>query len=129
MTADEKHGWTPGDASALSHRARAFKLFAEKALGVVSDMPERTIIFLHLTLQRIFYQLRAQMEKRRLAFICTGRSVWQNVRIATLTAMYAISRLTSHASRKLSTVRWTHCAPAQARAPSPASFWAAVRRR
>ncbi len=40
MTADEKHGWTPGDASALSHRARAFKLFAEKALGVVSDMPE-----------------------------------------------------------------------------------------
>ncbi|MNE47818.1 Non-canonical purine NTP pyrophosphatase [compost metagenome] len=40
MTADEKHGWTPGDASALSHRARAFKLFAEKALGVVSDTPE-----------------------------------------------------------------------------------------
>ncbi|MDT6940015.1 RdgB/HAM1 family non-canonical purine NTP pyrophosphatase [Brucella pseudogrignonensis] len=37
MTADEKHGWKPGDASALSHRARAFKLFAEKALGVVSD--------------------------------------------------------------------------------------------
>ncbi|MFQ0815478.1 non-canonical purine NTP pyrophosphatase [Brucella anthropi] len=36
MTADEKHGWKPGDASALSHRARAFKLFAEKALNVVS---------------------------------------------------------------------------------------------
>ncbi len=34
MTADEKHGWKPGDASALSHRARAFKLFAEKALNV-----------------------------------------------------------------------------------------------
>lgn len=34
MTADEKHGWKPGAASALSHRARAFKLFAEKALNV-----------------------------------------------------------------------------------------------
>ncbi len=34
MTAEEKHGWKPGDASALSHRARAFKLFAEQALGV-----------------------------------------------------------------------------------------------
>ena len=29
MTAQEKHGWKPGDAEALSHRARAFKLFAE----------------------------------------------------------------------------------------------------
>ncbi len=37
MTADEKHGWKPGDASALSHRARAFKLFAEKKLGVVAS--------------------------------------------------------------------------------------------
>ncbi|PWL19314.1 non-canonical purine NTP pyrophosphatase, RdgB/HAM1 family [Falsochrobactrum shanghaiense] len=37
MEADEKHGWKPGDASALSHRARAFKLFAEKTLGTVSD--------------------------------------------------------------------------------------------
>ena len=28
MTADEKHGWTPGEAPGLSHRARAFaKLF------------------------------------------------------------------------------------------------------
>lgn len=34
MTADEKHGWKLGDASALSHRARAFKLFAEKVLNV-----------------------------------------------------------------------------------------------
>ena len=34
MTADEKHGWKPGAASALSHRARAFKLFAEKVLNV-----------------------------------------------------------------------------------------------
>lgn len=32
MTADEKHGWKPGDAHALSHRSRAFKLFAEQAL-------------------------------------------------------------------------------------------------
>ncbi len=32
MTADEKHGWKPGDAAALSHRARAFKLFAETHL-------------------------------------------------------------------------------------------------
>lgn len=29
MTAEEKHGWAPGQAEALSHRARAFKLFAE----------------------------------------------------------------------------------------------------
>ncbi len=32
MSAEEKHGWTPGDAAALSHRARAFKLFAEQCL-------------------------------------------------------------------------------------------------
>jgi XTP/dITP diphosphohydrolase len=32
MTAGEKHGWKPGDAAALSHRARAFKLFAETHL-------------------------------------------------------------------------------------------------
>lgn len=34
MTADEKHGWKPGDAQALSHRARAFKAFAHDCLGV-----------------------------------------------------------------------------------------------
>ncbi|KRD73113.1 MULTISPECIES: RdgB/HAM1 family non-canonical purine NTP pyrophosphatase [Sinorhizobium/Ensifer group] len=33
MSADEKHGWKPGDAQALSHRARAFKIFAETCLG------------------------------------------------------------------------------------------------
>lgn len=33
MSADEKHGWKPGDANALSHRARAFKVFAETCLG------------------------------------------------------------------------------------------------
>ena len=33
MTAEEKHGWKPGDAHALSHRARAFKLFAETCLA------------------------------------------------------------------------------------------------
>ncbi|MCO6187395.1 RdgB/HAM1 family non-canonical purine NTP pyrophosphatase [Rhizobium sp. L1K21] len=32
MTSDEKHGWKPGDAEALSHRARAFKLFVETGL-------------------------------------------------------------------------------------------------
>ncbi|MGL4405768.1 MAG: non-canonical purine NTP pyrophosphatase [Notoacmeibacter sp.] len=32
MTAHEKHGWQPGDTKALSHRARAFKLFAEAHL-------------------------------------------------------------------------------------------------
>ncbi|MDI7864753.1 RdgB/HAM1 family non-canonical purine NTP pyrophosphatase [Rhizobiaceae bacterium n13] len=32
MSADEKHGWRPGDATALSHRARAFKLFVETCL-------------------------------------------------------------------------------------------------
>ena len=35
MTAGEKHGWKPGDAEALSHRARAFKKFAEARLGRV----------------------------------------------------------------------------------------------
>lgn len=34
MTAEEKHGWKPGQATALSHRARAFKLFAEQRLGL-----------------------------------------------------------------------------------------------
>ena len=32
MRAEEKHGWKPGDAFALSHRARAFKLFVETCL-------------------------------------------------------------------------------------------------
>ena len=32
MSAEEKHGWKPGDAAALSHRARAFKLFIETCL-------------------------------------------------------------------------------------------------
>lgn len=34
MPAEEKHGWKPGMATALSHRARAFKMFAEARLGV-----------------------------------------------------------------------------------------------
>ena len=33
MTAEEKHGWKPGMETATSHRARAFKLFAEARLG------------------------------------------------------------------------------------------------
>jgi len=33
MTAQEKHGWKPGDADALSHRARAFQKFARAMLG------------------------------------------------------------------------------------------------
>ena len=32
MTAQEKHGWKPGQATALSHRARAFKTFVETCL-------------------------------------------------------------------------------------------------
>ena len=32
MSAEAKHGWKPGDAKALSHRARAFKLFVETCL-------------------------------------------------------------------------------------------------
>lgn len=32
MTAEEKHGWKPGQAEALSHRARAFQKFARAAL-------------------------------------------------------------------------------------------------
>lgn len=34
LSAEEKHGWAPGAQSALSHRARAFKLFARDALGL-----------------------------------------------------------------------------------------------
>lgn len=34
MASDEKHGWKPGQETALSHRARAFKLFADEALGL-----------------------------------------------------------------------------------------------
>jgi XTP/dITP diphosphohydrolase len=34
MPAEQKHGWRPGDAAALSHRARAFKLFVETGLDV-----------------------------------------------------------------------------------------------
>ena len=33
MTAQEKHGWTPGQPAALSHRARAFQKFAQAKLG------------------------------------------------------------------------------------------------
>lgn len=33
MPAEAKHGWKPGDKDALSHRARAFKLFVETCLG------------------------------------------------------------------------------------------------
>ncbi|MDX3926636.1 MAG: RdgB/HAM1 family non-canonical purine NTP pyrophosphatase [Shinella sp.] len=32
MSAEEKHGWKPGEAEALSHRARAFKRFVETCL-------------------------------------------------------------------------------------------------
>jgi len=32
MSAEEKHGWKPGEAQALSHRARAFKRFVETCL-------------------------------------------------------------------------------------------------
>ena len=32
MSAEEKHGWKPGDAAALSHRARAFKIFVQTCL-------------------------------------------------------------------------------------------------
>ena len=34
MSAEEKHGWKPGQKEALSHRARAFQIFAREALGV-----------------------------------------------------------------------------------------------
>ncbi|MDO1580785.1 RdgB/HAM1 family non-canonical purine NTP pyrophosphatase [Rhizobium oryzicola] len=32
MSAEEKHGWKPGQSQALSHRARAFKIFVETCL-------------------------------------------------------------------------------------------------
>ena len=34
MSSHEKHGWQPGQPDALSHRARAFQLFAREALGL-----------------------------------------------------------------------------------------------
>jgi XTP/dITP diphosphohydrolase len=34
MPAEQKHGWKPGEQVALSHRARAFKLFVETGLDV-----------------------------------------------------------------------------------------------
>jgi len=34
MSAEEKHSWKPGDAQALSHRARAFKLLVEEGLAL-----------------------------------------------------------------------------------------------
>jgi XTP/dITP diphosphohydrolase len=34
MSADEKHGWAHGGGKALSHRARAFMLFARECLDV-----------------------------------------------------------------------------------------------
>lgn len=34
MSSHEKHGWRPGQRDALSHRARAFRLFAREMLGV-----------------------------------------------------------------------------------------------
>ena len=33
MSSEEKHGWRPGGGEALSHRARAFRLFASACLG------------------------------------------------------------------------------------------------
>jgi XTP/dITP diphosphohydrolase len=33
MSAEEKHGWKPGQPTALSHRARAFQKFARARLG------------------------------------------------------------------------------------------------
>ena len=33
MSAEEKHGWKPGQPTALSHRARAFQKFAQARLG------------------------------------------------------------------------------------------------
>jgi XTP/dITP diphosphohydrolase len=35
MSAEEKHGWRPGAEEALSHRARAFQLFARRHLGTL----------------------------------------------------------------------------------------------
>jgi len=37
MSAQEKHGWKPGDAEALSHRARAFQKFAGARLGTAGS--------------------------------------------------------------------------------------------
>ncbi len=34
MSAEEKHGWKPGQADALSHRARAFQKFAPREAGL-----------------------------------------------------------------------------------------------
>ncbi|MGT2465103.1 RdgB/HAM1 family non-canonical purine NTP pyrophosphatase [Mesorhizobium atlanticum] len=39
MSAEEKHGWKPGQTTALSHRARAFQKFAEARLDLVRSGP------------------------------------------------------------------------------------------
>ena len=42
MSAEEKHGWRPGGGEALSHRARAFALFARECLGTMDVAPSPT---------------------------------------------------------------------------------------
>jgi XTP/dITP diphosphohydrolase len=39
MSAAEKHGWRPGAGEALSHRARAFQLFARDCLAAGDNSP------------------------------------------------------------------------------------------
>jgi XTP/dITP diphosphohydrolase len=39
MSAEEKHGWKPGQPTALSHRARAFQKFAEARLTLPGSGP------------------------------------------------------------------------------------------
>lgn len=40
MSAGEKHGWKPGQATALSHRARAFQKFAQARLDAARPVSE-----------------------------------------------------------------------------------------
>ena len=79
MSAEEKHGWRPGKPEALSHRARAFKLLAERLPGraAMSAADRRT-------------GERAPLS----ASMCIGRSARRSARIATSTATSAISRRT-----------------------------------
>ncbi len=124
-------GWKPGDASALSHRARAFKLFAEKGTqrGIGSGRMNKLFPPLRAKNAASTYPVMHADGKPPLAFVCTGRSVWPNALIAISTAMSATSRWIRRAMARLSGARWKPCVSAQARAPSPAFSWAAARHR
>ena len=47
MTAEEKHGWKPGQPKALSHRARAFQKFARAQAGLAMNCVPGFGVYIH----------------------------------------------------------------------------------